>query len=110
MRELIRTAWARRKVDLLAAALVVAVAVPFCFRQVNPLIHPFGEIDEQRAQLAQLQENYVKLARGILTKSQLVQFTKNTEQTRAMQEMGIRMSMQMIAKPSEKDSADESGN
>lgn len=65
------------------------------------------DISKKIAQLAQLHENYVELARDILSESQLEQFTKSTEQMRAMQEMGIRISMQMLTKPTEEDDSDK---
>ncbi len=64
-------------------------------------------LDEKLDELAELQENYIEVARNILTESQLAQFTKSSEQMRAMQEMGIRMSMEMLAKPEEEDDADK---
>lgn len=65
------------------------------------------DISKKIAQLAQLQENYVELARDILSEAQLEQFIRSTEQMRAIQEMGIRMSMQMLAKPTEEDDSDK---
>jgi len=60
----LRTAWTNHKPDLLASALVVVLAVPFCFRSVNPLIRPFGEVADQRTHLAQLEQSASELAAG----------------------------------------------
>jgi hypothetical protein len=54
-----------------------------------------------------LQEKYLARARDILSEPQLEQFAASLKQQRAMKEMGMKMAIQMFARPSGKDEADK---
>jgi len=62
------------------------------------------EIKEKIDHLSTLRDNYINRAQDILSEFQLIQFEKNAEQWRGMQEMSIRMSQQSF---SESESAEE---
>jgi len=65
----------------------------------NPTRFTEEDLSKKLEWLAELHENYIDRARGILSESQLEQFTESVEQMRAMQEMGIRMSVKISAEP-----------
>lgn len=54
------------------------------------------KINQLLQDLKKLNENYVSRATGILNEEQLRRFTSFMEQQQAMQEMGLRMSLQMF--------------
>jgi hypothetical protein len=72
----------------------------------------FSTFDEETVaaymnEVSLLQEKYLARARVILSESQLEQFAASLKQQRAMQEMGMKMAIQMFASPSGKDEADK---
>ncbi|MFC1497930.1 hypothetical protein ACFLS1_05590 [Verrucomicrobiota bacterium] len=61
-------------------------------------------------ELTQIQDKYIARAEEILTDSQMKQFRNSLDQQRAMQEMGMKMTIQIFGKQGESGPAEESSS